>query len=167
MASNTPESKFAADLKEATRVSPAVAAFVEILIDPALSQMERLNRVAIIAYRFGGLNERRSAELMRVWMTHDPIACHRFFVGEDRLRVERKIRELQTRNEQYVQTVSMLNAKVADLKKKLNQADEIQSSASQGDGGALDERSTRAKTGDFAPKLERTEDYGDRSESNV
>ena len=166
---DTPESKFATDLKAATHVSPAITSFVETLTDPALSQMDRLNQVAIIAFRFGGMNDARSAELMRVWMIHDPVACHRFFVGEDRLRVDKRVRDLQAQNARFVQTVTKLNATVVELKHKLGLVEETQSGASQTE--SCDGRNTRSKIGDFAShgssQPEKVDSCADRSLSNV
>ncbi len=120
-----PEVKFATDLKAATRVSPAIAAFVDTLTEPGLGPVERLSRVARIAYRFGGLDDRRLAEVVRVWMLHDPAACHRFIMGEDRLRVEKKVRELETANRSK-------DAVVASLKRKVDQLEaELQTRSSQ------------------------------------
>ena len=110
-----PEVKFANELKAVAQPSPAITAFVDTLTEPGLSQMDRLSRVARIAYQFGGLSDHRSAGLMKVWMGNDPVACHGFFRGEDRLRVDKRVRALEKENKEKTEQVAKLTDKVIRL----------------------------------------------------
>jgi len=120
MSEDTPESRFAKDLTLATQTSPAITAFVATVLNPGLSQMDLLNQVAGIAYRCGGLNDQHSAELLRVWTMHDPNACRRFFMEEERDRAGKKIRELELANESYAQTVKQLQDQINSMQKQLD-----------------------------------------------
>ena len=119
MSTSSPEAQFASDLKAATRISPAIPAFVDILTESGPGLVERLSRVARTAYQCGGLDDRRQAELVRVWMLHDPAACHSFLVGEDRLRVEKKVRELERDNRTKIEEMELLKRKVNRLESEL------------------------------------------------
>jgi hypothetical protein len=122
---SSPEAQFANDLKAATRISPAITAFVDILMEAGPGQIERLSRVASTAYQFGGLDNRRQAELVRVWMLHDPAACHSFLLGEDRLRVEKKVRELERENRTKGEEMEQLKRKVSQLESELDTKQQI------------------------------------------
>lgn len=126
-----PEVKFAAALKTTTRRCPAIPAFVDTVMGEGLSPMDRLNRVASIAYKYGGPFGDRQAELVRVWMLHDEKACHSFLMSEDRLRVEQKVRDLEKENQAKEALVNNLKRKVDQLEADLQCA-----KSSQADGGA-------------------------------
>lgn len=115
----SPEVRFSNDLKAATRICPAITAFVDTLNSTELSQMERLNRVASIAYRLGGLKEPHLTELVRVWMTHDSAACHRFLMSEDRIRVEKRVNVLDKSNREKGVLVDTLQKRVQELEAEL------------------------------------------------
>lgn len=115
----SPEVQFSNDLKAAMRISPALTAFLDILNSTELSQMERLNRVASIAYRLGGLKEPHLTELVRVWMTHDSAACHHFLMSEDRIRVEKRVNALDKSNREKGALVDTLQKRVQELEAEL------------------------------------------------
>jgi hypothetical protein len=81
--------------------------------------MEKLSDVARIAYKFGGLKEPHLSELVRVWMLHDPVACHRFIVSEDRLRNEKKVSDLEKLNREKGALVESLRQRVLTLESEL------------------------------------------------
>lgn len=115
----SPEVQFSNDLKAATRICPAITAFVDTLNSTELSQMERLNRVASIAYRLGGMKEPHLTELVRVWMIHDAAACHRFLMSEDRIRVEKRVNALDKSNREKGALVDTLQKRVQELESEL------------------------------------------------
>ena len=127
----SPEAKFAADLKQAARISPAILEFIDTVMTEQLSPVDRLSNVARIAYKYGGLKGSRQAELLRVWMLHDQAACHNFLVSEDqrRLRAEQKVRELEKANQEKDVLVNTLKRKVDQLKVDLQCARSSQADA--------------------------------------
>ena len=111
-----PEVKFADDLKVAARMSPAITEFVDVLMGAAgASSMDSLNRVAGIAYKYGGLKGRHQANLVRVWMEHDPAACGRF-IAEDRVLSDERVRALEKANGALKRKVNQLEADLSDAK---------------------------------------------------
>ena len=133
-----PEVKFAAALKVVTRKCYAIPEFVDMVMAPELSPMDRLNRVAGIAYKYAGPNGERQSELVRVWMLHDEKACHTFLMSEDRLRVEKKVRELEKENREK-------DVLVDSLKRKLDQLQAELVLSQQGNGDDVDTQEVDAK----------------------
>ena len=133
------EVKFSADLRAAVGDCPVVTEFMDRLNLTELSQMEKLSRVASIAYRFGGLKEDRKTELVRAWMLHDPAVCHRFLVSEDRLRVEQKVLQLEKADREKSALIETLVTRVRELESELF---DQEARALQEDRGAADVQST-------------------------
>ena len=71
-------------------------------------------------------------------MLHDEKACHTFLMSEDRLRVEKKVRELETENREK-------DVLVDSLKRKLDQLQAELVLSQQGNGDDVDTQEVDAK----------------------
>jgi hypothetical protein len=160
MASSIPPPKvqFADALKAATKISPAIPEFVDILTEVGPGMKERLSRVAGVAYKFGGLDDRRQAELVRVWMLHDPAACHGFVVREEQLRSAKRMRELEKENRAKGEAMEELKRKVSRLESELYLKTQIKQ---QEERGAANGLSSQAESGAAADEQETQPVHGE------
>ena len=132
-AENTPpEKRFADAIKSTLEWSPKLASLTEIVSDPDVVPMERLNRFMTFVYKHGDLDEHHQSQLVRVWMTHAPDACHAFVTGEDRIRVEKRVVDLEAANNEKAILINELQARLERLEEEKIRRQELDEQEARG-----------------------------------